>query len=50
MEVKGWKYYNHAAIPTTEPQEEVDMDAIENGHVWKIGGGYAAPGTLDHRL
>lgn len=39
MEVKGWKYYNHAAIPTTEPQEEVDMDAIENGHVWKIGGG-----------
>jgi len=39
MKVKGWKYYNHAAVPTTSPHEKVDTSAIENGQVWKIGGG-----------
>lgn len=38
MKVKGWKYYNHAAVPTTSPHEKVDTSAIENGQVWKIGG------------
>lgn len=38
MEVKGWKYYNHAVIPVTAPNEEVDTSALENGQVWRIGG------------
>lgn len=50
MKVKGWKYYNHAAVPTTSPHEKVDTSAIENGQVWKIGGGAPALGTLDYRL
>ena len=35
MEVKGWRYYNHAVIPTTLPHEEVDITPIESGAVWK---------------
>lgn len=39
MEIDGWKYYNHAAIPTTAPHEEPDLLPVKNGQVWKIGGG-----------
>lgn len=38
MEIEGWKYYNHAAIPTTAPHEEPDLLPIKNGKVWKMGG------------
>ncbi|WP_287725648.1 hypothetical protein [Anaerostipes sp.] len=38
MQIEEWKYYNHAAIPTTAPHEMPDLRAIENGDVWKIGG------------
>lgn len=38
MQTDGWKYYNHAAIPTTAPYEEPDMTPINNGCIWKIGG------------
>ena len=31
----GWRYYNHAIIPTTLPHEEVDTTLIKNGTVWK---------------
>lgn len=34
-----WKYYNHAAIPTTAPHETPDMAPIVDGSIWKIGGG-----------
>lgn len=37
MQIEGWKYYNHATIPTTAPHEIPDLRAVENGDVWKIG-------------
>lgn len=39
MQIKGWQYYNHAAIPTSAPHEIPDISSIENGSIWKIGGG-----------
>lgn len=30
-----WRYYNHAAIPTTAPHETVEITDIENGEIWK---------------
>ena len=38
MQIEGWKYYNHATIPTTAPHEIPDLRAVENGDVWKMGG------------
>lgn len=37
--MKNWKYYNHAAIPTTAPHEEVDLKPLEDGSIWKVDGG-----------
>lgn len=39
MKIEGWKYYNHAVIPTCAPHEQANLDVIENGVVWKIDGG-----------
>lgn len=39
MQIDGWKYYNHAAIPTTAPHEEAIIAPINDGSIWKIGGG-----------
>ena len=40
MSIEGWKYYNHAAIPTTAPHEEPNLMPIESGLVWtNIEGG-----------
>lgn len=39
MQIDGWKYYNHAAIPTTAPHELVNIDPINDGRIWRIGGG-----------
>ena len=48
MRIEGWKYYNHAAIPTTAPHEMPDLRAVEKGDVWKIGGGDGQPiGIVD---
>lgn len=38
MIIDGWKYYNHAAIPTSAPHEPVNMSPIEDGSIWKLGG------------
>lgn len=38
MQIDGWKYYNHAAIPTTAPHEIPDISPITDGSIWKIGG------------
>ena len=38
MQIEGWKYYIHAAIPTTAPHEPVYVEPIENGEIWKIEG------------
>ena len=38
MDIKGWKYYNHAAIPATAPHENPDITPVENGDIWNIDG------------
>lgn len=47
MTIQGWKYYNHAAIPTTAPHEEVNMDPIEYGSIWNIKGALLARWTTN---
>lgn len=34
--IKGWKYYNHAMIPTTAPHEEVDTTPVEDGSIFAV--------------
>ncbi len=38
MEIEGWKYYNHAAIPTCAPHEKPDLSPVKDGRIWKLGG------------
>ncbi len=38
MSVQGWKYYNHAVIPTAPPYVAADMQPVESGAVWKLRG------------
>ena len=33
--INGWRYYNHAVIPTTAPHEEVDISPIISNEIWK---------------
>lgn len=35
MSISDWRYYNHAAIPTTAPHEVPDTSVIESGEIWK---------------
>ena len=37
--IEGWRYYNHAAIPTTAPHEEPDTSSVVDGTIWKNLGG-----------
>ena len=37
MDINGWKYYNHAAVPATAPNEEPDLSSIYNSKIWKLG-------------
>lgn len=39
MEIKGWQYYNHAAIPTGAPHEKPDLTPLKDKSIWKIDGG-----------
>ena len=36
--ISGWKYYNHAAIPTTAPHEMPDLTPIKDGSIWHVDG------------
>ncbi|MDW7650632.1 MAG: hypothetical protein SCM57_04775 [Bacillota bacterium] len=36
--MKDWKFYNHAAIPTTAPHEKVDLSPIIDGTIWGLKG------------
>lgn len=36
--IPGWKYYNHAAIPTVAPHEMPDLSPVKNGSIWNIEG------------
>ncbi len=31
----GWKYYNHAVVPESSPDEKVNISEIKNKSVWK---------------
>jgi len=39
MQIEGWRYYNHAALPTTPPDAPVNMEPVEDGTIWKIDKG-----------
>ena len=36
MIIEGWKYYNHAIVPTCAPHEEPNLEPIMNGSVWQL--------------
>ena len=38
MEIKGWRYYNHAAVPTCADHEEPDLTPILDGSIWQMEG------------
>lgn len=38
MKIEGWRYYNHAAIPTTAPHEDPDLTPIEDKSIWQLDG------------
>lgn len=38
MKIEGWKYYNHAAIPTVAPHENPDITPIEDKSIWQLDG------------
>lgn len=38
MRINGWKYYNHAAIPSTAPHEVPDLSPLTDGSIWNIEG------------
>lgn len=38
MQIDGWKYYNHAVIPTTAPHITPAVLPSKNSDIWKIGG------------
>lgn len=39
MQIDGWYYYNHAAVPSTPPHVTPNTECIKNGDIWKIDGG-----------
>ncbi len=45
--LEGWKYYNHAAIPTTPPHITPNIAPVESGEIWKIKGALLARWTSD---
>lgn len=47
MNIKGWKCYNHAVVPSTPPTVETDISCVEHGDVWKLGGVILARWTSD---
>lgn len=38
MIIEGWKYYNHAAVPTSAPHETVNLSVLQSGKIWSIEG------------
>jgi len=36
MEIKGWRSYQHAAIPSTAPHEPVNTIPIKVGSIWRL--------------
>ena len=38
MGLDGWRYYNHAAIPTCAPHDVPNLEPIRTGEIWKMAG------------
>ena len=38
MQIEGWRYYNHAAVPDSAPHEKVNLKPIDDGSIWKLQG------------
>ncbi|SEA81430.1 hypothetical protein SAMN05216349_13118 [Oribacterium sp. KHPX15] len=38
--VEGWRYYNHALLPTTVLHDEPDVEKLNNKNLWTGWGGY----------
>lgn len=38
LEIPGWVYYNHAAIPSCAPHETPPLAPLEDGSIWRLGG------------
>ena len=36
MQINGWRYYNHAALPDVPPHVSADLRPIEDGSIWGI--------------
>ena len=36
MQIKGWKYYNHAAVPINQPYDKVNLAPIKDGSIWNL--------------
>lgn len=34
-EINGWRYYNHAMVPTIAPHEEINLESVTSGMLWK---------------
>lgn len=41
MNVPGWKYYNHAMVPSVWPHEDVDLNPIKDKTIWSVHEGGA---------
>lgn len=39
MSVEGWKYYNHAMVPTCAPHESANIEAMRDKDFWNPIGG-----------
>lgn len=39
MQINGWRYYNHAAMPSVPPHEQIDDTPLVNGQIWRIHSG-----------
>lgn len=38
MKIDGWNYYIQAAIPSTAPHIDVDIEPVKNGSIWDLDG------------
>lgn len=43
MNIKGWKYYNHAAVPDIPIDMEPDLMPVKNGGIWELTDGVNKP-------
>ena len=37
--MSGWRYYNHAMLPSAAPHELPELRPLKDGSVWKLSGG-----------